>query len=68
MLGGWAIGLVGLFNIAGALMGVGSEAGLALLYALRAVAFVTFLAQPLSWVSVLCSQLRLASFGWVRFR
>jgi MFS family permease len=58
-LGGWAIGLVGLFNIAGALLW-GWLGGhhlrkdmLALLYALRALAFVLFLALPLSWVSVL---------------
>jgi MFS family permease len=58
-LGGWAIGLVGLFNIAGSLIWgwLGSQYPkkdmLALLYALRALAFVTFLALPLSWVSVL---------------
>jgi MFS family permease len=58
-LGGWAIGLVGLFNIAGALLW-GWLGGhhlrkdmLALLYALRALAFVLFLALPLSWISVL---------------
>jgi len=58
-LGGWAIGLVGLFNIAGTLLW-GWLGGrhprkdmLALLYALRALAFVLFLALPLSWVSVL---------------
>jgi MFS family permease len=58
-LGGWAIGLVGLFNIAGALIW-GWLGGrypkkdmLALLYALRAAAFVVFLALPLSWASVL---------------
>jgi MFS family permease len=58
-LGGWAIGLVGLFNIMGALMW-GWLGGhhvrkdmLALLYALRALAFVLFLALPLSWMSVL---------------
>src|SRR5262245_56319512 len=58
-LGGWAIGLVGLFNIAGALIWgwLGSRHPkkdmLALLYALRALAFVMFLALPLSWISVL---------------
>jgi MFS family permease len=58
-LGGWAIGLVGLFNIAGSLLW-GWLGGrhprkdmLALLYALRALAFVLFLALPLSWLSVL---------------
>jgi MFS family permease len=58
-LGGWAIGLVGLFNIAGSLIWgwLGSKYPkkdmLALLYALRALAFLIFLALPLSWVSVL---------------
>jgi MFS family permease len=58
-LGGWAIGLVGLFNIAGSLIWgwLGNlypkKDMLALLYALRALAFVIFLALPLSWVSVL---------------
>jgi MFS family permease len=58
-LGGWAIGLVGLFNIAGSLIWgwLGSKYPkkdmLALLYALRALAFVMFLALPLSWISVL---------------
>jgi len=58
-LGGWAIGLVGLFNIAGSLIWgwLGSRYPkkdmLALLYALRALGFVMFLALPLSWVSVL---------------
>ena len=58
-LGGWAIGLVGLFNIIGTLLW-GWLGGrhlrkdmLALLYALRALAFVMFLALPLSWISVL---------------
>jgi MFS family permease len=58
-LGGWAIGLVGLFNIIGTLLW-GWLGGhhlrkdmLALLYALRALAFVLFLAVPLSWISVL---------------
>jgi MFS family permease len=58
-LGGWAIGLVGLFNLAGSLIWgwLGTRHPkkdmLALLYALRALAFVMFLALPLSWVSVL---------------
>ena len=58
-LGGWAIGLVGLFNLAGSLIWgwLGTRHPkkdmLALLYALRARAFVMFLALPLSWVSVL---------------
>ena len=58
-LGGWAIGLVGLFNLAGSLIWgwLGSRYPkkdmLALLYALRALAFVMFLALPLSWLSVL---------------
>ena len=58
-LGGWAIGLVGLFNIVGTLLW-GWTGGrhprkdmLALLYALRALAFVLFLALPLSSISVL---------------
>jgi MFS family permease len=67
-LGGWAIGLVGLFNIAGSLIWgwLGSQYlkkdMLALLYALRALAFVMFLALPLSWVSVL---LFAASLGFL---
>jgi MFS family permease len=67
-LGGWAIGLVGLFNIVGALLW-GWLGGhhlrkdmLALLYALRALAFVLFLALPLSWISVL---LFAASLGFL---
>jgi MFS family permease len=54
-----AIGLVGLFNIAGSLIWgwLGSrypkKETLALLYALRAFAFMMFLALPLSWMSVL---------------
>jgi MFS family permease len=58
-LGGWAIGLVGLFNLAGALIWgwLGNvylkKDMLALLYALRALAFVIFLALPLSAASVL---------------
>src|SRR5215813_647750 len=67
-LGGWAIGLVGLFNIVGSLMWgwLGSKHQkkdmLALLYALRALAFVMFLALPLSWMSVL---LFAASLGFL---
>jgi MFS family permease len=67
-LGGWAIGLVGLFNIAGSLLWgwLGSRYPkkdmLALLYALRAAAFVMFLALPLSWISVL---LFAASLGFL---
>ena len=54
-LGGWAIGLVGLFNIAGSLIGsrYPKKDMLALLYALRAAAFVMCLALPLTSVSVL---------------
>jgi MFS family permease len=58
-LGGWAIGLVGLFNIVGSLIWgwLGSRYPkkdmLALLYALRSLAFIAFLALPLSWISVL---------------
>ena len=58
-LGGWAIGLVGLFNIAGSLVW-GWLGGryprkdmLALLYAARAGVFLSFLVFPLSWMSVL---------------
>ncbi len=58
-IGGWAIGLVGLFNLAGSLIWgwLGSRYPkkdmLALLYGLRALAFVIFLAMPLSGFSVL---------------
>jgi len=67
-LGGWAIGLVGLFNIAGSLRwgwlgGRHSRKDmLALLYAARALVFVVFLLLPLSWVSVL---LFAASLGFL---
>jgi MFS family permease len=67
-LGGWAIGLVGLFNIIGTLLwgwlgGHHSRKDmLALLYALRALGFVIFLALPLSPVSVL---LFAASLGFL---
>jgi MFS family permease len=69
-LGGWAIGLVGLFNLAGSLIWgwLGSQYPkkdmLALLYALRALAFVMFLALPLSWVSVLAFA-ALLGFLWL---
>ena len=58
-VGGRAIGLVGLFNLAGSLIWgwLGTRHPkkdmLALLYALRALAFVIFLALPLSAASVL---------------
>jgi MFS family permease len=58
-LGGWAIGLVGLFNIAGSLLWAWlggrhkRKDMLALLYLLRSLVFVAFLALPLSWVTVL---------------
>ena len=67
-LGGWAIGLVGLFNIIGSLLWgwLGSRHSkkdmLTLLYALRALAFVLFLALPLSWMSVLAFS---ASLGFL---
>jgi MFS family permease len=58
-LGGWAVALVGLFNIAGAILW-GWLGGryqrkdmLALLYFLRAMTFILFLALPLSATSVL---------------
>jgi MFS family permease len=69
-LGGWAIGLVGLFNLAGSLIWgwLGSRYPkkdmLALLYALRALAFVMFLALPLSWLSVLAFT-ALLGFLWL---
>jgi len=58
-LGGWAIGMVGLFNIAGAI--VWSSMGgrykrknlLALLYLLRSLVFLGFIVAPLSAASVL---------------
>ena len=58
-VGGWAIGFVGLFNIAGSFIWgwLGSRYPkkdmLALLYTLRSLAFAIFLALPLSWLSVL---------------
>jgi MFS family permease len=58
-LGGWAIGLVGLFNIAGSLLWAWlggrykRKDMLALLYALRGLVFVLFLVVPLSAASVL---------------
>jgi MFS family permease len=67
-LGGWAIGIVGLFNLAGSLIwgwlgnSYPKKDMLALLYALRALAFVMFLALPLSALSVL---LFAASLGFL---
>jgi MFS family permease len=67
-LGGWAIGLVGLFNIMGSVLWgwTGSRYPkkdmLALLYLLRALGFVMFLVLPLSWISVL---LFAASLGFL---
>ncbi|GEO18185.1 MFS transporter [Microvirga aerophila] len=58
-LGGWAIGLVGLFNIAGSLLWawLGGRRKrkdmLALLYLLRSLVFVLFLILPLSATTVL---------------
>ncbi|GJD96050.1 MFS transporter [Methylobacterium iners] len=58
-LGGWAIGLVGLFNIAGSLLWAWlggrhkRKDMLTLLYLLRGLVFVLFLALPLSAASVL---------------
>lgn len=58
-LGGWAIGLVGLFNIAGSLLWAWlggrhkRKDMLALLYLLRSLVFVAFLILPLSALSVL---------------
>ena len=67
-LGGWAIGFVGLFNLAGSLIW-GWLGGrhprkdmLALLYGLRALAFLLFLMLPLSALSVL---LFAASLGFL---
>src|SRR5215813_9096562 len=67
-IGGWAIGFVGLFNIAGSFIWgwLGSRYPkkdmLALLYTLRSLAFAMFLALPLSWLSVL---LFAASLGFL---
>jgi MFS family permease len=58
-LGGWAIGLVGLFNIAGAILwsSMGSTYQrknlLSLLYLLRALVFLGFILAPISAASVL---------------
>jgi MFS family permease len=58
-MGGWAIGIVGLANILGAMLwgwlgGIYQKKNmLVLLYFLRAMAFLLFLVLPLSWVSVL---------------
>jgi MFS family permease len=70
-LGGWAIGLVGLFNIFGSITwgwlgGIYPRKDmLALLYALRLLAFLLFLMLPLSWVSVLIFAATLG-FLWLR--
>ncbi len=67
-VGGWAIGFVGLFNIAGSFIWgwLGTRYPkkdmLALLYALRSLAFAMFLALPLSSLSVL---LFAASLGFL---
>jgi MFS family permease len=67
-VGGWAIGFVGLFNIAGSFIWgwLGTRHPkkdmLALLYALRSLAFAMFLVMPLSWLSVL---LFAASLGFL---
>jgi MFS family permease len=58
-LGGWAIGMVGLFNIAGAIIwsALGAQHKrknlLALLYLLRSLVFLGFILAPLSAASVL---------------
>ena len=58
-LGGWAIGMVGLFNIAGAIIwsSMGSRYKrknlLTTLYLLRSLVFLTFIVAPLSAASVL---------------
>jgi MFS family permease len=58
-LGGWAIGMVGLFNIAGAIIWSAMGARhkrknlLALLYLLRSLVFLGFVVAPLSAASVL---------------
>ncbi|MDA1099974.1 MAG: MFS transporter [Proteobacteria bacterium] len=58
-LGGWAIGLVGLFNIVGSVTWgwLGGKYHrkdmLALLYVLRSASFLLFIVLPLSWASVL---------------
>ena len=58
-LGGWSIGLVGLFNIAGSILWSSLGARhqrknlLALLYLLRALVFLVFILLPLSAASVL---------------
>jgi MFS family permease len=67
-VGGWAIGFVGLFNIAGSFIWgwLGTRYPkkdmLALLYALRSLAFAMFLALPLSSLSVM---LFAASLGFL---
>ena len=58
-LGGWSIGMVGLFNIAGSILWSSMGARfqrknlLALLYLLRSVVFLAFVVAPLSAASVL---------------
>jgi MFS family permease len=58
-LGGWSIGLVGLFNIAGSILWSSMAAKyqrknlLSLLYLLRALVFLAFVLMPLSAASVL---------------
>ncbi|MDP1964998.1 MAG: MFS transporter [Reyranella sp.] len=58
-LGGWAIGMVGLFNIAGAILWSSMGARykrknlLTLLYLMRSLVFLGFMAAPLSAASVL---------------
>ena len=58
-LGGWALGMIGLFNIIGCIFwgwlgGIYKKKDmLALLYALRSLAILLFLLVPLSWASVL---------------
>jgi len=58
-LGGWALGMIGLFNIIGCIFwgwlgGIHKKKDmLALLYALRSLAILLFLLVPLSWASVL---------------
>lgn len=57
--GGWAIGIIGLFNLIGSIIwgwlgGIYKKKNmLALLYALRSLAILLFLLIPLSWASVL---------------
>ena len=70
-IGGWAIGFVGLFNIVGSFIWgwLGTRYPkkdmLALLYALRSLAFAMFLAMPLSWLSVLLFGASFRRFAWI---